>query len=314
MLSNKKDNKKLIIITGPTASGKTTLAVRLSSKINGEIISADSRQVYRGMDIGTGKDIDEYCYDGKNIKYHLIDILDPTENYSVYNFQKDFSKSYNQIIQNNKMPILCGGTGLYIESILLNYDLSAKPPPDQELRDSLYQKSKEELLEILKSKTSDQDFPLLLVDTKKQIIRKIEISNNSQESNFSFKPMLCDALVIGVKVDRDTLRKRIKERLISRIKSGMIEEVNVLLKKGLPIERLDYFGLEYKYIGQFIRKEVSKDKLIEDLTTAIRRFAKRQRTWFRRMEKRGIDIHWIEHNQFDALYNLVKQNIDGSKI
>lgn len=314
MLSNKKNNKKLIVITGPTASGKTTLAVRLSSKINGEIISADSRQIYRGMDIGTGKDLTEYRYEGKNIKYHLIDILDPSENYSVYDFQKDFYSSYNKIIQSHRMPILCGGTGLYIESILLDYDLSNKPPPDHELRESLYKKSKEELLEILKNKVSNKDFSSMLLDTKKQIVRSIEISNNSHSSNFSFRPMLDDALVVGVRVGREKLRERIKERLISRIDAGMIDEVNALLKQGLPMQRLDYFGLEYKFIGQLIRKEISRDGFIRDLTTAIRRFAKRQRTWFRRMEKRGIDINWIDYDQFDSVYSLVKNNIDGSKI
>ena len=306
MSSNKKNKVKLIIITGPTASGKTSLAVRLASDINGEIISADSRQIYKGMDIGTGKDLDEYIYNGNEIQYHLIDILNPNEDYSVYSFQKDFIRAYKNIRQKNKTPIVCGGTGLYIESILLNYDLSQKPPPDKKLRDSLENYNKDNLLDIIKSLVDADELDKMLLSTKKQIIRNIEIlKNDNMKTGLSFLPMNDDSIVIGLNIERDLLREKIKHRLIDRINNGMIEEINQLIKSGLPMERLDYFGLEYKHVGQYLRNEISKDKMIENLTTLIRKFAKRQRTWFRRMERRGIKIHWIKYNDYDDLYNIV---------
>jgi len=303
-------NKKIIVITGPTATGKTSMAVKLANDINGEIISADSRQIYRGMDLGTGKDLFEYSINGSQINYYLIDILNPNEDYSIYNFQKDFFKSYETIKRKKKIPILCGGTGLYIESILLDYDLSDKPPPNPEIRNKLSTHNKNQLIKILSSISSENAMEGMLLLTKKQIIRNIEILKTKRKfKGEKFTPLNDSALVICLKMDTDKLRQKIKLRLIDRINDGMIDEVQNLLDNGLPMKRLDYFGLEYKYVGEYLKKNISKDQLINDLSTMIRRFAKRQRTWFRRMEKRGVLIHWIDYNDYKSLKELVANNI-----
>ena len=312
MTSNKKNQDKLIVITGPTASGKTSLASRIAYDINSEIISADSRQIYKGMDIGTGKDLDDYIINQKSIPYHLIDILDPKQNYSVYDFQKDFYNAYEKIRLKNKVPILCGGTGLYIESTLLKYDLSTKPAPDENLRTSMEKVNKDDLLKYLYTITTEKERSGLLLETRKQIIRNIEILKSSSDSNgFKMKPMNDNAIVFATKVDREILRQKIKERLIDRINEGMIAEVKGLIDHGLPIERLDYFGLEYKFVAQYLKNEISKELLITSLTTAIRKFAKRQRTWFRRMEKRGVNINWIEPHDYNKIKILINQYIES---
>ena len=312
MTSNKKNQDKLIVITGPTASGKTSLASRIAYNIDSEIISADSRQIYKGMDIGTGKDLDDYIINQKSIPYHLIDILDPKQNYSVYDFQKDFYNAYEKIRLKNKVPILCGGTGLYIESTLLKYDLSTKPAPDENLRTSMEKVNKDDLLKHLYTITTEKERSGLLLETRKQIIRNIEILKSSSDSNgFKMKPMNDNAIVFATKVDREILRQKIKERLIDRINEGMIAEVKDLIDHGLPIERLDYFGLEYKFVAQYLKNEISKELLITSLTTAIRKFAKRQRTWFRRMEKRGVNINWIEPHDYDKIKILINQYIES---
>ena len=312
MTSNKK-KLKLIVITGPTATGKTSLAAQLAYDIDSEIISADSRQVYKGMDIGTGKDLNEYVINNKSINYHLIDILDPMKDYSVYDFQKDFYEAYNDIQSKNKIPILCGGTGLYVESTLLKYDLSSKPPPNKELRIKLDKLDKKELLNQINLITTPKDRQNLLLETRKQIIRNIEvIKSEAHDSGFKLQPMNDNALVFGVQVETEQLRKKIKQRLIERIDEGMIDEVEELVDNGLPLQRLDYFGLEYKFIGKFLRSELTKDEFISGLTTSIRKFAKRQRTWFRRMEKRGVKINWIEPNNYAKLKNIVAEYIDES--
>ena len=312
MTSNKK-KLKLIVITGPTATGKTSLAAQLAYDIDSEIISADSRQVYKGMDIGTGKDLNEYVINNKSINYHLIDILDPMKDYSVYDFQKDFYEAYNDIQSKNKIPILCGGTGLYVESTLLKYDLSSKPPPNKELRIKLDKLDKKELLNQINLITTPKDRQNLLLETRKQIIRNIEvIKSEAHDSGFKLQPMNDSALVFGVQVETEQLRKKIKQRLIERIDEGMINEVEELVDNGLPLQRLDYFGLEYKFIGKFLRSELTKDEFISGLTTSIRKFAKRQRTWFRRMEKRGVKINWIEPNNYAKLKNIVAEYIDES--
>jgi len=313
MTSNKKKQLKLIVITGPTATGKTSLAAQLAYDIDSEIISADSRQVYKGMDIGTGKDLNEYVVNSKSINYHLIDILDPMKDYSVYDFQKDFYEAYNDIQSKNKIPILCGGTGLYVESTLLKYDLSSKPPPNKELRIKLERLDKEELLEQINLITTPKDRENLLLETRKQIIRNIEvIKSEARDSGFKLQPMNDTALIFGVQVETEQLRKKIKRRLIERIDEGMIDEVEKLVDNGLPLQRLDYFGLEYKFIGKFLRSELTKDEFIAGLTTSIRKFAKRQRTWFRRMEKRGVKINWIEPNNYAKLKDIVAEYIDES--
>ena len=313
MTSNKKKQLKLIVITGPTATGKTSLAAQLAYDIDSEIISADSRQVYKGMDIGTGKDLNEYVVNNKSINYHLIDILDPMKDYSVYDFQKDFYEAYNDIQSKNKIPILCGGTGLYVESTLLKYDLSSKPPPNRELRIKLERLDKEELLEQINLITTPKDRENILLETRKQIIRNIEvIKSEARDSGFKLQPMNDSALVFGLKVETQQLRKKIKRRLIERIDEGMIDEVEKLVNDGLPPERLDYFGLEYKFIGKFLRSELTKDEFISGLTTSIRKFAKRQRTWFRRMEKRGVKINWIEPNNYVKLKDIVAEYINES--
>ena len=312
MTSNKKNQDKLIVITGPTASGKTSLASRIAYDINSEIISADSRQIYKGMDIGTGKDLDDYIINQKSIPYHLIDILDPKQNYSVYDFQKDFYNVYEKIRLKNKVPILCGGTGLYIESTLLKYDLSTKPAPDENLRTSMEKVNKDDLLKHLYTITTEKERSGLLLETRKQIIRNIEILKSSSDSNgFKMKPMNDNAIVFVTNVDREILRQKIKQRLIDRINEGMIAEVKGLIDHGLPIERLDYFGLEYKFVAQYLKNEISKELLITSLTTAIRKFAKRQRTWFRRMEKRGVNINWIEPHDYNKIKILINQYIES---
>jgi len=312
MTSNKKNQDKLIVITGPTASGKTSLASRIAYDINSEIISADSRQIYKGMDIGTGKDLDDYIINQKSIPYHLIDILDPKQNYSVYDFQKDFYNAYEKIRLKNKVPILCGGTGLYIESTLLKYDLSTKPAPDENLRTSMEKVNKDDLLKHLYTISTEKERSGLLLETRKQIIRNIEILKSGSDSNgFKMKPMNDNAIVFATKVDREILRQKIKERLIDRINEGMIAEVKGLIDHGLPIERLDYFGLEYKFVAQYLKNEISKELLITSLTTAIRKFAKRQRTWFRRMEKRGVNINWIEPHDYNKIKILINQYIES---
>tara|TARA_B100000674_G_scaffold235238_1_gene193355 strand:+ start:26 stop:964 length:939 start_codon:yes stop_codon:yes gene_type:complete len=312
MTSNKKNQDKLIVITGPTASGKTSLAAELAYDIDSEIISADSRQIYKGMDIGTGKDLDDYIVNQKSIPYYLIDILDPKQNYSVYDFQKDFYNAYQKIRLKNKVPILCGGTGLYIESTLLDYDLSGKPAPNQNLRNSLENLNRDDLLKELHSITNQKQRTGLLVETRKQIIRNIEILKSSVDVNgFKMNPMNNDAIVFATNIDREVLRQKIKQRLIDRINEGMIAEVEGLIDNGLPIERLDYFGLEYKFIAQYLKNKISKDLLITSLTTAIRKFAKRQRTWFRRMEKRGININWIEPDDYDKVKTLIYKYIES---
>ena len=312
MTSNKNNTIKLIVITGPTATGKTALSVKLANDINGEIISADSRQIYKNMDLGTGKDLCEYTISGNQINYHLIDILNPNEDYSVYNFQKDFFKSYEKIRKKNKTPILCGGTGLYIESILLDYDLSEKPPPNPKIRNALSNYDKKQLINVLSSISSKSQMEKMLLLTKKQIIRNIEIiKTKGSFKGERFSPLNNNSLVVCLTMETSKLREKIKLRLIDRINSGMIEEVEILLENGLSMERLDYFGLEYKYVGKYLKKEINKDQLISELSTSIRRFAKRQRTWFRRMEKRGILINWIDHNNYKSLKQLVTNNING---
>ena len=310
MSSNKKE-LSFIVITGPTATGKTKVAVDIACQHNGEIISADSRQIYKGMDIGTGKDLDEYIINNKQIPYHLIDILNPNENYSVYQFQRDFLSSYNEIKKRGNLPILCGGTGLYIESILLKYRLQNAPGPNQDLRQSLQEKSTEELLELFQKISPEKYRDPSKKDTKNRIIRSIEIEldKTTSEPDIFANQSINNFLVLGIKQERQDNRDLIKKRLIKRVKDGLIEEVEGLINNKIDISRLDYFGLEYKFVGLYLKNELTKEDLIEKLHIAICQFAKRQMSWFRRMERRGVNIHWVSPDHKDTINSLIQDAI-----
>jgi len=294
----------LIVVLGPTATGKTKLAVQIANKYSGEVISADSRQVYRGMDIGTGKDLNEYEILNKQIPYHLIDIIAPEVDYSVYHFQKDFYNSYNQIIMNNSIPILCGGTGLYIESILLNYEMD-EVNPDYKLRDELQNESHEKLIEKLKLLNSELHNKTD-ISSKKRTIRAIEIAKNKKNKKKKIEGAKeFNYCIIGISPERELVRKRITNRLKFRLNNGLIEEVESLLTEGLARERLDYFGLEYKFIGRYLDGSLNKNDMFQKLNTSIHQFSKRQMTFFRRMEKRGIKINWITNAEIDSAQKIL---------
>ncbi|MCD4679116.1 MAG: tRNA (adenosine(37)-N6)-dimethylallyltransferase MiaA [Bacteroidales bacterium] len=282
----------MITILGPTAAGKTILATYLAYHLNGEIISADSRQVYKGMDLGTGKDYEDYIINGKKVKYHLVDIVEPGYEYNVYEFQRDFLKSYNKIIEDGAIPILCGGTGLYLEAVLKGYKL-IEVPENNELRVELNLKQVEELIILLKSfghlhNVSD-------INDKARIIRAIEIQQYHKEHKEIIEdfPKIKN-VIFGVFYERKIIRDRITKRLKLRLNDGMIEEVKGLLNKGLIPEQLIFYGLEYKFITQYIIGQITYDEMFSLLNTAIHQFAKRQMTWFRKMERNGFKIHWID--------------------
>lgn len=282
----------LITILGPTASGKTPLAAALARRLDTEIISADSRQVYRSMDLGTGKDLADYVVQGTPIPYHLIDIAEPGYKYNVFEYQCDFLKAYGQIVAKGKLPVLCGGTGMYIESVLRGYRL-IPVPENPALRAALADKSLEELtrqLATYKTLHNTTD-----VDTVKRAIRAIEIEEYYRQTEVSERefPAL-KSLVVGIDIDRDLRREKITRRLHQRLEEGMVDEVRRLLDRGIAPEDLIYYGLEYKYLTQYVIGQLSYDEMFCQLETAIHQFAKRQMTWFRGMERRGIQIHWID--------------------
>ncbi len=283
----------LITILGPTATGKTGVAAHLAARLNGEVISADSRQVYRGMDLGTGKDYEDYFVDGVEIPAHLVDIEDAGVHYNVYRFQTDFIRVFDEIRSRNKFPVLCGGSGLYIEAVLKNYRL-IEVPPNKELRKELEGKNLEELTEILNTikpdihNTTD-------IETDRRAIRAIEIEKYYAEHPQidSYFPEI-SSLNIGVKVSREIRRQRITVRLKQRLENGMLDEVQKLLNSGLTPEQLIYYGLEYKYLTLHLTGKLTYEEMFNMLEIAIHQFAKRQMTWFRGMEKRGTKIHWID--------------------
>ena len=282
----------LITILGPTASGKTPLAAALADKLSTEIISGDSRQVYRRMDLGTGKDLEDYTVEGRPVPYHLIDIVEPGYKYNVFEYQRDFLKAYEEIVAKGKLPILCGGTGMYIESVLKGYRL-LPVSENPELRASLEGKSLEELTHILegyKKLHNSTD-----VDTAKRAIRAIEIEEyyKQQPPEYREFPSL-KSLIIGVDIDRELRREKITRRLKQRLDEGMVDEVRGLLNEGIPAENLIYYGLEYKFLTQYAIGELTYEEMFLQLETAIHQFAKRQMTWFRGMERRGFTIHWLD--------------------
>ncbi len=283
----------LITILGPTASGKTPLAAALAQRIGGEILSADSRQVYRRMDIGTGKDLSDYG----NVPYHLIDICEPDTKYNLFQYQQDFFDAYQDIRSRGVQPILCGGTGLYIEAVLKGYHLSPVPQ-NQPLRDSLEGRSLEELTEMLKAlkaKSGSVMHNTTDVDSCQRAIRAIEIETYNLEHPMPLRELPpIPSTIIGVNIDRELRREKITRRLKARLDEGMVDEVRGLLDSGIPAEDLIYYGLEYKFLTEYVIGQLSYDEMFRQLEIAIHQFAKRQMTWFRGMERRGFTIHWID--------------------
>ena len=352
--------KRLITILGPTASGKTQIATALAARVGGEIISADSRQVYRRMDIGTGKDLSDYVNPetGEKIPYHLIDIVEPGTKYNLYQYQEDFRKAYDDIVARGAQPILCGGTGLYIEAVLKGYNLP-DVPENPELRESLKGKSLEELTQILielKKQTGSTMHNKTDVDSCQRAIRAIEIeqftvrnsqftvqtpSNSPQGGEIGSRATLIkqeknssplgscppitgepkgvqrplrtgrgiDSLIIGVDIDRELRRRKITQRLHARLEEGMVDEIRGLLSEGIPPENLIYYGLEYKFLTQYVIGVLTYDEMVSRLEIAIHQFAKRQMTWFRGMERRGFKIHWVKRPEDDAQLDRVVEEI-----
>lgn len=291
----------LITILGPTATGKTKLAVQLADCFNGEIISADSRQVYRGMNIGTGKDLSEYFIDGRQIPYHLIDIIDPTEEFNLFSFQQGFYKSFDEIKSKNKLPFLVGGTGMYLSSVLQKYTLGKADFEKEKQILSSY--SDNELRDILKDLNPTLHNTTDLND-RERIIKAIAVSKTEQEKT---EAQNIESLVIGVNLSRDEIKKRITARLKKRLdEEGMIDEVKTLMDSGVSYDKMIFFGLEYKFIAKYLTGELNKNDMFQKLNSSIHSFAKRQMTWFRKMEKEGVVINWIDGPDFNKAKELIE--------
>jgi tRNA dimethylallyltransferase len=307
------NNYNLIVILGPTATGKTRLAARLAADIGAELISADSRQVYRGMDIGTGKDLAEYVVDGKPVPYHIIDVAEPGHLFSVFEFQQRFYGCFREITTRGRVPIVVGGTGLYIESILRKYRM-LPVPENKQLREELKGQGMEELAERLLHLN-----PALHNTTdltgRERLVRAIEIAEHMSKhaSGDEIERPDIIPLVIGVRWERNMLRERITKRLKERLGQGMIEEVQRLHNSGIPWERLDEMGLEYRYVSLYLQGKLTYDDMFKTLNIRIHQFAKRQDTWFRGMERRGIRIHWIDKSDYDQLWELLGNKIKGDQ-
>lgn len=285
-------NYDLLFITGPTASGKTSLAVAIAKRIGGEIVSADSRQVYRGMEIGTGKDYDDYLTDGIRLPCHLIDIVDPGYKYNVFEYQRDFIKVYSGLKERNVFPVVCGGSGMYTESIITGYKMY-EVSPNSCLRAELVKKNMEELMKILATYKNLHNVTDL--DTKSRVIRAIEIEHFSSNRRKEESEMpRVDSLVVAVSFDRESRRRRITERLLKRLDDGMVEEVKHLIDMGVSTDTLIYYGLEYKYISFYLTGKLKYEEMVKALEIAIHQFAKRQMTWLRGMERRGIKVNWLD--------------------
>ena len=291
----------LITILGPTATGKTKLAVQLADCFNGDIISADSRQVYRGMNIGTGKDLSEYFIDGRQIPYHLIDIIDPTEEFNLFSFQQGFYKSFDEIKSKNKLPFLVGGTGMYLSSVLQKYTLGKADFEKEKQILSSY--SDDELRDILKDLNPTLHNTTDLND-RERIIKAIAVSKTEQEKT---EAQNIESLVIGVNLSRDEIKKRITARLKKRLdEEGMIDEVKTLMDSGVSYDKMIFFGLEYKFIAKYLTGELNKNDMFQKLNSSIHSFAKRQMTWFRKMEKEGVVINWIDGPDFNKAKELIE--------
>lgn len=308
-------NQKMITILGPTASGKTSVAAALALRTGGEIISADSRQVYRRMDIGTGKDLADYTIGDVHIPYHLIDIAEPGTKYNLFQYQQDFHTAYNDIRSRGKLPILCGGTGLYIEAVLGGYSLSPVPQ-NQKLRDSLEGKSLDQLTQMLvqlKQKNGSNMHNRTDVDTAQRAIRAIEIETYNIDHPTPERQMPpVDSLIIGINIDRELRREKITRRLKARLEEGMCDEIRSLIDGGVNPDDLIYYGLEYKFVTEYVVGKTSYEEMFRQLEIAIHQFAKRQMTWFRGMERRGYTIHWIDAAQsmdekVEAIMSLMKE-------
>ncbi|MCE1189701.1 MAG: tRNA (adenosine(37)-N6)-dimethylallyltransferase MiaA [Ignavibacteria bacterium] len=297
-------NQKLITILGPTACGKTRLAVALAAKIGGEIISADSRQVYRGLNIGSGKDLGEYIANNHAIPYHLIDIVDLPTEYHIFSFVTDFRNAFESIISRDKIPILTGGSGMYLSAILEGYDLI---PVDfeSERAAELKELSVPELQLLLREKAESlhNSTDLLLKD---RLVKAILINEHKTAHKNDGRPVY-DSVTIGIAPPREIVRERITKRLKERLETGMIEEVAGLIRNGIQYDKLEFLGLEYRYIGRYISGQISYDEMFERLNIAIHQFAKRQMTWFRRMEKNGVKIHWIESPDSEIAESIVRE-------
>jgi len=282
----------LLVITGPTAAGKTSLAAAVAGLVNGEIISADSRQVYRGMNIGTGKDYGDYYSGGRKIPFHLIDIVDPGYKYNLFEYHRDFMNVYRKLKDRNVFPVVCGGSGMYVDSVVSGYSIT-EVAPDNQLRKELDEKSMEELRTLFQSYRNPHN--LTDFDTKKRLIRAIEIEHFSSgnKDNITDSSGL-RSLVVGITSDRDLRRRRITERLYQRLEAGMVREVEDLIERGVPTETLIYYGLEYKFITLYLTGHLLYDDMVRQLEIAIHQFAKRQMTWFRGMERKGVKINWID--------------------
>lgn len=293
----------LITILGPTATGKTALAAKLANLFNGEIISADSRQVYKGMDIGSGKDPDDYYVEGKRVNYHLIDVIEPTEEFNLYEFKKIFIQCYKKIIAADKTPFLAGGTGLYLSSVLQNYNMNTADRSDAKLT-YLNSLSNDELRNLLLSSRSN---PHNITDVKDRhrMIEAILIEFSDTPLPDELK---INSLNIGISFTRDVIKKRITARLRKRLNEGLIEEVEKLLSEGISYDKLLFFGLEYKYIVMHLKNELNFNDMFQKLNSAIHKFAKRQMTWFRKMEKEGVKIFWIDGDDFEAAKNIIQDN------
>jgi tRNA dimethylallyltransferase len=296
----------LITILGPTATGKTRLAARLANYFNGEIISADSRQVYKFMDIGTGKDLDEYIVDNTSIPYHLIDIAEPTEEYNLYRFKQDFNNAFNKINDKNRLPLLVGGTGLYLSSILQNYYLKESVKSKERINE-LETFSEEDLQKILLRLNPRQHNITDLIN-KDRIIKAILIEESTDQKIYKQRNLIT-SLNIGIKLERDEIKQRITARLKKRLNEGMIEEVKKLIEMSVSNEKLSFFGLEYKYIALYLNEELNYNDMFQKLNSTIHNFAKRQMTWFRKIEREGVVINWFDPEDFERILKFIEERI-----